>query len=73
MTHRHEPVVDVQVSTEFFEHLVVKLPSIVCDDGMSELEMVDDGPLEEGSKFAFCYMHQGLCLHPLGEVVNGDG
>lgn len=65
-------MIDVQISIELSECLVIELPYIIRDNGMGELEVANDGLLKEGFDLAFRYVCQEFCLCPLGDVIDGD-
>lgn len=62
MANRYESMLDVQVGTEFFEGLFVKLIYIIDDEGVENFELTDDQLLEEGLHFILHDICQGFCL-----------
>lgn len=52
--------------------LIIKLQVIINDDGIREPVLTNYRFLEETLSIAFSDIHEGLNLHLLSEVVNGD-
>lgn len=52
--------------------MVVKVSTIIGENGMGKSESIDDWLLEEDLDSALSDAHQGFYLHILDEVVDGD-
>ncbi|KAI5313597.1 hypothetical protein L3X38_042773 [Prunus dulcis] len=64
-----EAQTNLEVRTKLFEFGIVKLPAIVCDDGVGDAEATYNTLPHKGFDASRSDGGQGLGLSPLGEVV----
>lgn len=62
----------MEFSTKFLEYLVVKLLAIIGNEDIWKFESIDNVFIQEVFNFALGDVRQGFCLHPFGDVVDGD-
>ena len=62
---------DIEFGIEFFELLVIKLLTVVCDNGSWETKSANYRFLYKFFSFSFGDLSHWFSLHPFGEVVNG--
>ena len=62
---------DVELGIKVPELFVVKLSTVIDDDGPREVELTDDGLSYELSDFGLGDLGHRLSFHPFSEVVDG--
>ena len=72
MADRHKFVHNMKLPIELSEILVVKLSTIVSDNGVRQTESVNDGFLNEVFHLAFSDLRQRFSFYPFSKVVDGD-
>ena len=62
---------DVEFSIEVLELLVIKLSTVICDNGLREAESADYRFLYKFSNLSFGDLSHWFGFHPFGKVVDG--
>lgn len=64
-------LLNLEIFTQFFHHLVVEVRLVVCDDLIWDFIPIDDFLLQEASHHFLCDICIRDCIHPFSEVVDG--
>ena len=63
---------NIKFRTKLSKILVVKLSTIIDDDGVWQIESVNDKFLNEVFHLAFSDLQQRFGFYPFGKVIDGD-
>ena len=72
MADQCELVCNMKLHTKLSKILVVKLSTIIDDDGVWQTEFVNNEFLNEVIHLAFCDLRQRFGFYPFGKVVDDD-